>query len=146
MIEISYATDIEAPAKDIWRVLTDLPAFHAWNPFIRRARGSTELGGTVHVRVRPSLPVPLRFAAKIIENKPGSSLRWRGKFLSRWVAAGDHTFALEPIDGERTRFVQTERFTGILPWLASKLLVREAGRGFAKMNRALADRATMERT
>ena len=146
MIAVSSATDIDAPAHDVWKVLTDLPAFGSWNPFIRKASGSTELGGTVNVRVRPSLPLPLRlgFSAKIIERQDERSLRWRGHVLAPWFASGDHTFALEPLVGGGTHFVQREEFSGLLPWLARKLLAREAQRGFDRMNRALADRAAME--
>ncbi len=144
MIAVTAETDIDAPPRDVWNVLVDLASFDTWNPFIRKAEGSTDVGGTVHVRVRPSLPVRLGFTAQVIERQPARSLRWRGHVVAPWLAAGDHTFSLEAIDGERTHFVQREEFTGLLPWLARKLLAREARRGFAAMNRALADRVVLE--
>lgn len=143
-IEISEATEIDAPPHAVWEALTDLPAFRAWNPFICRASGSTALGGTVHVRVRPSLPLRLPFRATIVERTEDRALRWQGHVGARWLAAGDHVFTLEPLAGNRTRFVQSEKFTGVLPRLAGKLLARETRRGFAAMNRALADRVALE--
>jgi hypothetical protein len=140
MIEVRATQEIEASPEAVWSVLTELDGFAKWNPFIRRAHGSTEVGGTVHVRVRPSLGIPLAFDAVVISATPNRELRWRGKVLSRWLAAGDHTFAIEPIAEGRVRFVQHETFTGVLPWLASRLVAREAKRGFDAMNVALASR------
>jgi hypothetical protein len=140
MFEVTSATEIEASPDAVWGVLTDLEKFGAWNPFIRQARGSTELGGEVHVRVRPSLGVPLAFHARITEREPAKHLRWYGRLLADWLASGDHTFDVERVDERTTRFVQRERFGGVLPWLARRLVVREAYRGFTAMNRALAER------
>jgi hypothetical protein len=141
MIEITASTDIDAPADTVWRVLTDLDRFHAWNPFIREAHGSTEVGGTVHVRVQPSLRVPLRFNARILARQPNRELRWRGHVLAPWLASGDHSFTIEPLGDGRVRFTQRERFSGLVPRLAARLLRRESQRGFDAMNEALAARA-----
>jgi len=144
MIEVSSTTVIEASPQAVWRVLTDFSQFHEWNPFIREAQGSTEIGSEVEVRVRPSLPVPLRFRAEILDCEDCRELHWYGQVLGPWFASGDHTFTLEELGPHRVRFVQRERFSGILPWLGRRLLVREAERGFEAMNRALAERAREE--
>lgn len=141
MIEVTASYDIDAPAEAVWSVLTDLSQFHVWNPFIQEASGSTELGGTVRVRVRPSLRIPLGFRAKIYDREPNRWLRWRGHVGAPWLASGDHSFTIEPLADGRSRLVQRETFTGALPWLTRRLLAREAQRGFDAMNRALADRA-----
>ena len=141
MIEVTAATEIEASPEAVWRLLTDLDGFTAWNPFIREAHGKIEVGETVRVRVRPSQGVPLRFRAKVVERDEGRGLRWRGHVLADWLACGDHTFEIERLGDHRVRFVQREQFTGILPWLGRRLLAREALRGFDAMGRALAERA-----
>ena len=140
MIEVQATQEIDAPAEAVWSVLTELDKFAAWNPFIRDASGSTAVGGTVHVRVLPSLGIRLAFDAKVVAVTPNRELRWQGHVLSRWLASGDHTFAIEPMGDGRVRFVQREKFSGILPWLARRLLAREAQRGFDAMNTALAAR------
>ena len=140
MIHVKSETEIDAPAEAVWSVLTDLPGFAAWNPFIRKARGTTALGGDVHVRVRPSLGVPLRFHAKVTSHEPNKLLRWKGHVLASWLASGDHTFEVEQLPGGRSRFVQHETFGGLLPKLAAHLLAREAQRGFDAMNQALRER------
>jgi hypothetical protein len=145
MIEIIASCDIDAPAEAVWSVLTDLDQFQTWNPFIRSAAGSTEVGGHVRVRVRPLLGVPLVFRATVYERENHRALRWRGHVGAPWLACGDHTFTIEPLADGRSRLVQRETFTGIVPWLAGRLLAREAKRGFDAMNRALAARAEATR-
>src|SRR6185503_2598055 len=112
-----------------------------WNPFIRNAHGSTAVGDEVHVRVEPSLHVPLRFHATVIEREDNRRLRWRGEVLAGWLASGDHVFEIEPLPNGHVRFAQRETFGGLLPRLAAKLLTREAGRGFREMNAAIKARA-----
>lgn len=141
MVEVRSSTEIEAPAETVWSVLTDLDGFRTWNPFIRHASGSTAVGGTVRVRVRPSMGGRLRFKATVLERDDLRTLHWRGHVLRPWFASGDHTFTIVPLDGDRTRLVQHERFTGIVPRLAGRLLAREARRGFDAMNAALDARA-----
>lgn len=137
MIEVSAATDIDAPAEAVWSVLTDLDSFQAWNPFIRDAHGTTDVGGTIRVRVHPSLGVPLVFHAKVLASEANRELRWEGHVGASWLARGDHSFTIEPLGDNRVRFVQHETFSGLLPWLARRLLAREARRGFDAMNQAL---------
>lgn len=140
MLEVAAQKEIDAPADMVWSALTDLDRFSAWNPFIREAHGSTTVGGEVRVRVKPSLRVPLVFHANVTASTAPHELRWHGHVVADWLARGDHVFAIERLDDHRVRFVQRERFTGILPWLARKLVAREARRGFEAMNQALADR------
>ena len=146
MIEVSAQTEIAAPAEAVWFALTDLASFPAWNPFIRNARGSTAVGGDVHVRVSSSFGVPLRFSAHVLYSEPSHTLHWRGHVLADWLASGDHTFTIEPLDDGHVRFTQRETFGGLVPLLASKLLAREAKRGFDAMNAAIKARVeAMER-
>jgi hypothetical protein len=137
MIEVKAATEIDAPAETVWSVLTALEQFKAWNPFIRDARGTTEVGGEVQVQVRTSLGIPLAFHAKVLSRADNRELHWLGHVAAPWLASGEHWFTIEPIDERRVRFVQRETFSGLLPWLGARLLRREAKRGFEAMNDAL---------
>jgi hypothetical protein len=141
MRDIIVDTAIAAPADRVWRILTELPSYPEWNPFIRRARGSLAVGGTVRVRVRAALGIPLRFRARIVACEPGRELRWRGQVGGEWLAMGEHSFRIEPAGEGQIRFVQEEHLGGLLPRLFHGLVAREARRGFAAMNRELAARA-----
>lgn len=136
--DVSVRTEVAAPAAEVWRVLTDLPRYRDWNPFIHHARGDLAPGGDVHVRVHTPMGLPFRFRARVTARDDGRELRWRGHVLAPWLAAGDHTFTVEPIDAQRSRIIQEETFSGLLPRLARGLLLAETAESFARMNRALA--------
>jgi 3-oxoacyl-[acyl-carrier-protein] synthase-3 len=138
---LEVATEVEASPDVTWRVLTDLSRYGEWNPFIREAHGDTRPGGTVDVRVRTPMGLPLGFRAEVLAREEPRELRWRGHVIAPWLAAGEHTFALEPLPGGRTRLVQREEFSGLVPRLLRPLLVRETRRAFTAMNEALAARA-----
>jgi hypothetical protein len=141
MLELTAATEITAPAETVWRILTELGRYTDWNPFICEAEGSARIGGEVRVRVRSSTGLRLRFRATVTGYESGHELRWRGHFLSRALAAGEHVFSIEPTGEDRVRFVQRETFRGALPLLFRSLLERETRRGFDAMNHALRERA-----
>ncbi len=141
MIEVSAAIDIAAPVDVVWETLADLRRFRDWNPFIRRARGSLRVGRWVWLRVRSHAGVPLFFRAQVTARRGHREVRWHGHVLSRWIASGEHVFTLEPRPEGGVRFAQHEIFSGLLPWLARGLLVRETQQGFDAMNRALKQRS-----
>lgn len=139
--EVESSIDIAASAETVWRVFTELDAYAAWNPFIRKASGSLAVGDEVNVRVQTDLGIPLRFHATVLWRDEGHGLHWRGSVGPRWLACGAHDFKVERVDAHHCRFTQRERFSGILPRLAAPLVEREARRGFERMNRELAARA-----
>jgi hypothetical protein len=138
---VTTEIEIAASAQTVWRVLTELHHYPEWNPFIRAARGSLDIGGTVRLSPRTSIGVPLRFHATVVTRDEPRELRWRGQFIGSWLATGDHSFVIEPIGDRRVRFVQSEKFTGLIPRLAAHLLEGETRHGFLEMNRELAARA-----
>ena len=141
-MDVQATTDIAAPAHAVWTTLTDFARYAEWNPFIRHARGTARAGEDVHVRVHPSFGLPLGFRAEVLDCAEDRELHWRGYVLAPWLACGEHWFEIEPLDDGHVRFVQRERFTGLLPRLGARLLAREAQRGFDAMNAALARRVT----
>ncbi|MEP6861072.1 MAG: SRPBCC family protein [Deltaproteobacteria bacterium] len=88
MIEVTVSTEIAAPAATVWKILTELDQFAAWNPFIEVAHGDLRPGGTVHVRVQTGLGIAMRFSAKVLDFSSGRELHWRGQVGSRFLACG----------------------------------------------------------
>jgi hypothetical protein len=79
--------------------------------------------------------------------EPGRTFGWLGRLGGvPHLFDGAHRFELEPIDGgRRTRFVQSERFRGILLPFVRRAVLPATLRGFEAMNRALADRVVAMR-
>ena len=136
-------TDLEiaAPAERVWAILADLPAYPAWNPFIRRITGALEPGARLEVRLEPPGGMGATLRPTVLAADPGRELRWRGSLGVRGLFDAEHRFALEPAGAGRVRFVQEERFTGLLVPLLAKSLDRHTLPGFEAMNRALKARA-----
>jgi hypothetical protein len=78
----------------------------------------------------------------VLGSDENRELHWQGHVLAPWLACGEHWFTIEEVDANHVRFAQRERFSGVLPRIAAKLLAREAKRGFDAMNDALATRAS----
>jgi hypothetical protein len=66
-------------------------------------------------------------------------LRWLGRLFVPGIFDGEHSLGIEPLGSNRSRFVQSERFTGILVGLAKGTL-QKTDTGFERMNAALKER------
>jgi hypothetical protein len=129
--------DIDAAPERTWAALTDLAAWADWNPFIRSARGELRLGSLIDVVVQPSGTKPISGKGRVLVLDPPRQMVWAATLLGSWVFRGEHRFAVEPLPGGKSRFVQSEEFTGLLvPFLRGKI-DRETKRGFVEMNAAL---------
>lgn len=138
--EIAAAIRIAAPAAKVWSVLTDLPAYAAWNPFIVSAAGTPVVGKRLSIRAQPPGGTVLRFRPLVLVADPEREFRWRGQFILPGLFDGEHAFRIEP-EAEGVRFVQTERFTGLLIPITPASLFERIQHGFEAMNRALRQRA-----
>jgi hypothetical protein len=140
MKEIRTEIDIDAPPEVVWRILTDFDSYGDWNPFILSIRGDARKGATLTVRIEPPGGRAMTFKPKVVTFEPERELRWLGHLVIPGLVDGEHTLRVDPLDGERSRFVQSETFTGIFAALAGKTLTR-AETGFEQMNAALKERA-----
>jgi hypothetical protein len=66
-------------------------------------------------------------------------LCWLGRLLLPGIFDGEHSLLIEPLDDGRSRFVQSERFTGLLVGLVKGTLAKTET-GFEQMNTALKER------
>jgi hypothetical protein len=139
-MQVHVETVIAARPEDVWATLVDLPRFHEWNPFIREARGQVAVGRRVRVAPRTTLGLPLAFRPVVTACEAPHAFSWTGQFLSSRLGRGEHTFAIEPAGPGRVRLIQHMIFAGLLPRVLGPLIAREARRGFAAMNEALARR------
>ena len=138
--EIAAAIDIAAPAAKVWSILADLPAYASWNPFIVSAAGELATGSRLSIRAQPPGGAALRFRPLMLSVQPEREIVWRGQFLLPGLFDGEHAFRIEPAES-RVRFVQTERFSGVLIPVAPASLFQRIQQGFEAMNRALKRRA-----
>ncbi|MEU8797580.1 SRPBCC domain-containing protein [Spirillospora sp. NPDC048819] len=138
------AIEIEATPEEVWSVLSDLPAYAEWNPFIVSSGGRVEEGATLRNVMRDA-GGETTFTPTVLEVAPGRELRWIGKIGPGGIFDGEHRFVIEPIEPGRVRFSQSEDFAGVLvPFFRGKL-TRDTLPQFHAMNRALAQRVKAAR-
>ena len=141
--ELRAEIEVDAEPGTVWEVLTDFGAYPEWNPFIRSIDGDQTRGGRLRARLQPPGARGFTMKPTVTVNEPGSVFGWLGRLggVPR-LFDGAHRFELEAIDGgSRTRFVQSERFRGVLLPFVRRAILPATLQGFQAMNRALADRA-----
>jgi len=132
MHKITTTMEINAPPRSVWKVLVDFQAHPQWHPFIRSIEGSPR-GEALRVSIQPVGGKGMTFRPRVLRAVPDQELRWLGRVLLPGIFDGEHFFKIEPLDdGRRTKFIQGERFTGLLVPLD-----RGTRQGFEAMNQAL---------
>jgi hypothetical protein len=140
MREIRTEIEIDAPVERVWKILTDFEDFKQWNPFIVRAEGQPHRGERLSVTIRPPGRRATRFRPIVVALEPNRELRWLGRLVVPGIFDGEHSHEVESLPGGRTRYVQRERFTGILVGVVGGM-IRDTEKGFREMSEALKARA-----
>ena len=141
MKQLHSETEIEAPVERVWDLLTDFASYHQWNPFIRSISGQPVPGQRLEVRLEPPGGRGMTFKPKVLNAEPNRELRWLGHLLVPGLFDGEHSFTIQPLEENRTRFIQREAFKGLLVPLFARSLDNNTRRGFEEMNHALKVRA-----
>jgi hypothetical protein len=134
-------TAIQASPERVWNVLTDFAAYPEWNPFIPRITGSLETGSRLDVQLQPPGSRGVRMRPTVQAAEPPRELRWLGHLGIPGLFDGEHRFRIEAVGTDWVRFVQEERFTGLLAPLVLGFVERGTRQGFEAMNQALKARA-----
>lgn len=140
MREIRTERTIAASSREVWHVLCDFERYPEWNPFIRSVRGEPAQGVRLKVRIQPPGRRAMTFTPQVLEVQPERRLRWLGHLLVRGLLDGEHIFEIEQLETDAVRFVQRERFEGLLVPLLWRFLQPATKAGFEAMNEALAQR------
>jgi hypothetical protein len=141
MKELHSEVEINAPAERVWQLLTDFTSYPRWNPFIRSISGEPTTGERLEVRIEPPDGRGMTFKPTVLNAEPNRELRWLGHLLVPGLFDGEHSLAIQPLEENRVRFIQSETFRGLLVPLFSRSLDNNTRRGFEEMNRALKERA-----
>jgi hypothetical protein len=132
---------ISAPVEDLWKTLTDLPAYLTWNPFITAASGTIGAGQRLDLTIQPPGGRALGFKPWVTAVEQHRYIEWLGHLALPGILDGRHSFTLTPMTRGRTLIQQSETFTGVLTPFTGSMLARTRA-GFDAMNVALARQAT----
>lgn len=138
---IATAVEIDAPPARVWQVLTDLPAYPEWNPFIVEAKGKLAVEETLSLRMALPGRDAVTIEPRLLVVEPERELRWKGRLLIPGLFDGEHAFVLTPLGEGRTRLDHSERFAGALLPLARLLIYDATVQSFRALDAELAKRA-----
>jgi hypothetical protein len=142
---LSASIELDATPEEVWRVLTDLPDYDEWNPFIVSAEGRVERDAALRLVMHDETG-DTTFTPTVLAAEAGKELRWIGRIGPGWIFDGEHRFLIEPLGNSRVRLTQSESFTGVaVPFYRDTLHANTLPQ-FGAMNRALADRIAALRT
>ena len=132
---------IDATAEEVWRHLTDLDGYQAWNPFIVSAEGNVAVGQRLTNRLQSPGGRTMTFRPTVTEVQPQRSFEWLGRLGLPGIFDGRHRFELAETPDGSTQLVHSERFSGLLVRVLRRSLDRDTVAGFEAMNTALKTRA-----
>ncbi|CAB1063526.1 hypothetical protein D1BOALGB6SA_8309 [Olavius sp. associated proteobacterium Delta 1] len=137
MKEIRTEIVIDAAVNEVWSILTDFSRHGEWNPFIRKVSGELCQGAQLQVVLGPPGKRAMRFKPIVQLVEPEKAFRWLGHLFVSGLFDGEHIFELETAGKNATRFIQREKFNGILVGIFRKSLDTDIKSGFIAMNEAL---------
>ena len=140
-ITISTTAEIDAPKQSGWDVLTDISAYHEWNPYME-IEGALRVGTKLTVRMGADRGRGMVFKPAVLAATPGEELRWLGKLGPGGIVDGEHFFILKSNADGSTHLTNGERYSGVLVALAKPFLNKERNQaGYGGFNQVLKRRA-----
>jgi hypothetical protein len=134
---VAASIRINATPEQVWAVLTDLKAYHDWNPFITSSSGDVRVGAKL-TNVMHDSSGDTTFTPTVEVVQPGRELTWVGKVPPGGVFTGRHMFTIKELGPHQVLLTAREDFTGIaVPFYSGHLDGSTLPR-FRAMNEALA--------
>ncbi|MFV5703329.1 SRPBCC family protein [Flavobacterium sp. XS2P12] len=139
--EIKTEISINTTLDKVWAVLINFDNYPNWNPFIKSIKGEVKIGNNITVRIEPPKSKGMTFKPRILTFETNKEMSWLGHFLFSGLFDGEHKFELIDNGNGTTKFIQSEKFKGILVPLFKKQLDNNTKKGFEEMNYKLKELA-----
>ena len=138
--EIRSEIQVEATPDQVWKVLSDFEAYREWNPAFVSVDGIAEEGTRLDIRFKLKGDRSIRMRPTVLVAEPGRELRWLGRLFVPGLFDGEHRFEIHEEAPGRVRFVQAERFRGLLVPFLKRLIEVDTVAMFERVNAALVER------
>lgn len=127
---------INAPAKKVWDILTNLSKYDEWNPFIVKSQGDIKPGERL-VNVLQNGDSTITFKPIVHRVEAPYYFEWVGNLYVPGIFDGCHSFRIVPISDHQSKLIHQEVFTGILASFIFRKIGNDTRESFIKMNQAL---------
>lgn len=133
--------EINASPEKVWAILTDFKNYPLWNPFIKSIEGEMKVGKNFKARIEPPDAQGMSFSPVLLAFEPAKEFRWKGKLFVKGLFDGEHQFTLIKNSDGSTTLIQSEKFSGILVPIFSKMINTNTRKGFELMNEKIKELA-----
>jgi hypothetical protein len=138
---IDEVIDIDAPRETVWKVITDLPSYGTWNPFVVWCRSTLVVGDPVEMRVVLFRGFARAQRETIFEHIPGERLCYGLDGGSLGAIRSRRCHELQVSAPGRTRYRSHFELSGWLAPVVRGLLGSRLQRGFRSMTAGICHRA-----
>jgi len=138
--EIRTETTIQGTADEVWSVLTDFRRYGEWHPGTSEIGGRPEVGSRLRVVFSLNGGRRMTMRPTVLVAEPGREFRWLGHLLVPGLFDGEHRFEIHEDGPGVVRFVQGERFRGLLVPFLRRMIEVDTVATFRAVNEALARR------
>ncbi len=140
-IEINQSVEIGVRPEVVWSVITDLPRYPDWNPFVVSCASTLVVGEAIAMRVRvvPFFAQPQ--TETVFEHEPGRLLSYGLGGIPLGALRSRRSHRVETAGAGGTRYESRFELAGWLAPLVRILVGRHLERGFKAMTEAVVVRA-----
>ena len=141
-VDVYTEIEVDAPKERVWAAISDFDAYASWNPLMIEVRGKAEAGQRMDWTSRIA-GADRPYDAKIDKAEPYRELSWTGPIssLGRVLFWGTHSLIVEELGPRRVRFINKERFGGLMSIPYGSFLRTGVRDAYDRMNAAVKLRA-----
>ncbi len=138
VFRIENRLGIQAPASAIWRVISDLPGWAAWNPLYTRASGQLRIGTELTLTEQVAGQDPQVITPTVVDWVPDAQILWKmsGGFIRRF-----RYLEIDKLTDDGCVFTNGEDWWGLGARFVTADRRRAMRRAFEAMGVAVRDRA-----
>ena len=142
--EIYTECEINAPARDVYSVISDFTSYSTWTDEITIS-GETRPGGKMRVNVKTANNGKKWFKlSSTMEKNNGRMITFKNVMLAPFIFLGKHRFEIIPLSEDITRFINAEVFSGLaVPFVRKKSLLQNTRRFKESVNLAPKNRVEL---
>jgi hypothetical protein len=144
-MRIDQTLEIAAPAATVWAVITDLPRYPEWNPFVIGCRSTLKPGSPIVMRVRVFPGFAQSQRETIFEHDPGRFLSYGVGPMPLGMLTSRRSHEVTALGADRARYASRFALDGWLAPVVQVLLGRRLEAGFSAMSAAIKARAESRR-
>ena len=138
---IEHDLEVDAACETVWEVITDLPRYSEWNPFVASCQSTLEPGDPIHMRVHIFRAFAQPQTETIFEHVPGRRVCYGVEKNSLRALWSHRCHSVEAAEDGRARYRSRFELSGWLAPVVRWLFGSRMRRGFDEMSIGIKQRS-----